>query len=257
MANIQIYKKPKLILLEENKKLRDYSDEQRNMQCINLVNNLLSDLGVGKNADTKHHLRAIKFLNDSCVNYTPQEIEKAFQLAIEGVLNVNLLQQINPLVIGLVMREYHSYKVRETKEYRRKLVEANFDSITEVSQSQKIEWNKYSVRQSLSFFLENHFVDTERIYVYDILFAQGYLPKDAEYKNKIYTDALYIVEQDLRNEKAQSRERKSEIKLALKNLNLPKQSPVILKSKELVLAEFYRNLRKDAKKLEEFELKFK
>ena len=44
MSNIQIYKKPELILLEENKKLRDYDIEQRNMQCIKLVNDLLGQI---------------------------------------------------------------------------------------------------------------------------------------------------------------------------------------------------------------------
>jgi len=257
MANIEVYKKPELILLEENVKLRDYDVEQRKVQATKLVINLLSDLGVGKNADTNHHKRAIKFIEESCKNYTAEEVEKAFQLAIEGVLNVDLLQQINPLVIGRVMREYQSYKNRKTAEYRRKLVEANFDSITVVSDEQKLEWNKYSVRKSLSFYIEKGYVDTERIYVYDILFKLDFLPKDAEYKNKIYTDAIYIVEQELRSEKTKTRGRIAEIKLALANLNKPKQSTVILKSKELVLMEFFRKLLKDKKRLTEFNLKFK
>ena len=257
MANIEIYKKPELIVLEENMKLRDYNDEQRNLQSIKLVNDLLSDLGVGKNADTKHHLRAIKFINDSCKNYTPEEIEKAFSLAIEGVLNVDLLQQINPLVIGKVMREYQSYKTRKTNEYRQKIAEENFNKVTEMTSNQKIEWNKYTVRESLAHFVENGLVDTSRIYAFDILDKLDYLSKDKEYRNKIYKDSKFLVQQDLISEKPQTRERKDEIKLALKNLDLPKQSPVILKSKELVLSEFFRKLIKDKKRLEEFNLKFK
>jgi len=120
MSNIEIYKKPQLIILEEQPKLRTMQIESRLTVAKLLVSNLLNDLGVGKNSDTNHHIRTIKFIAESMINYSAGEIEKAFQMFIAGDFREKPYQQLNSVIVGKVMGEYENHKRDKLKVYRQK-----------------------------------------------------------------------------------------------------------------------------------------
>ena len=120
MSNIQQYKKPELIVLEEKPKLTSYPMEQRLAVCTGIVKELLQFLGVGKNSDSDHHVKSIKFIAESCQFYSYEEILKAFNMYVAGRFQQEAYQQLNPVVIGYVMREFEFYKREQLKLYRQK-----------------------------------------------------------------------------------------------------------------------------------------
>ena len=94
--------------------------EERLIKSTKIVETLLADLGVSKKANTDHHVRAIKFIADSMVNYSFGEIEKAFKMFIEGRFNEKPFQQLNSLIIGRVMSQYQNHKAETLRVYKQK-----------------------------------------------------------------------------------------------------------------------------------------
>lgn len=251
MNKLQIYKTPELAILEQNKKLRDYSEIERLTIAKNLVDNLLGDLGVSAKADTNHHVRAIKHIAETLLNYAPEEIEKAFQMYINHEFKLEVYQQLNSVVIGNVLREYEFNKKEKLAEYRRKVAQ---EKVVPMTKEEESEYTKLAVQKSLNYFIEYREVDKERIYVYDILDSLGKLPTDIGEKNRIKEDAKMICEREQSELKPSTIDEKREFAQILKQIKNGSHSKIITKCKELVLAKFYRNLK--GKKLTEFKTEF-
>ena len=255
MSNIQEYKTPKLAILEQQKKLVAYSETERNTITYKLIEKLLNLLGVS-DGKIEQHKKLLGFINDVYGYVTYEEIDEAFKLYISLKFGIKPYQQLNAVVFGQVMREYDIYKKEQLKEYRRKQKELNNQKST-VSDQEKKRIDNEIVNKCLDYFIENRFVDIERLYVYDILYADNWLPTNNEYKKRIYKDAVDLLKIEYSRIKPINIDEKREIKNNLKSLLNPRESKAIVKSKELVLSEFLRKLTRDEKKLNEFKLKYK
>tara|TARA_R110002020_G_scaffold218594_5_gene426506 strand:+ start:318 stop:1100 length:783 start_codon:yes stop_codon:yes gene_type:complete len=244
MANIQVYKKPQLILLEEKKKIRDYPAEQRLAFSYKIVENLLADLGVGKNSDTEHHKRVIKAIADDYGKYTFEEIQNAFKLAIMGVLNIELFQQINVLVFAKVMKLYEEHKKNKLRTYRlnkQKPIEQ------EMTNEEIQKFTEQALTKQLTNFLQTRTIDKKRIYVYDIFDKAGMMPTDIQYKKSVHKDAITILKQEYQTKKANSREEHKQIKKFLAEVTDQSLTEEIKwKCKELALEDFLRKEIKNA-----------
>ncbi len=119
MPNIATYKKPQLAILSDAKKMREYSDTDRLTIAKNIVNGLLIKLGVSGKSNTSHHIEVIRFIADN-KEFTPEEFTKAFDLAIDGELKIDLFQQLNRVVMGRVMSLYKTYKIEKLRAYRQR-----------------------------------------------------------------------------------------------------------------------------------------
>lgn len=242
MGEIQIYKKPELVLLEEKLKLRDYSFDEREVQASKLVLNLLSDLGVSKNADTRHHTRSIKYISETCLSYSPEEIEKAFHLAIEGVLNVNLLQQLNSIVIGQVLREYEIYKRNKLKLYRMKQTELR-DTKKELSLEQKQEIMKSACERIFDQYKEFGEIEDKADHVYNHLFELGKLPKSKLYKDDMFNKATLRAKSEAATKAGQSIVAHRKLKSVMEEItNGDKKSEIISIAKRMILEEYFKDL---------------
>ncbi len=119
MPNIETYKKPELAILSDAKKMREYSDTDRLTIAKNIVNGLLIKLGVSGRSNTEHHIEVIRFIADN-KEFTPEEFTKAFDLAIDGELKIDLFQQLNRVVMGRVMSLFKAYKIEKLRAYRQR-----------------------------------------------------------------------------------------------------------------------------------------
>ena len=119
MPNITTYKKPELAVISDTKKMREYSDTDRLTIAKNIVNGLLIKLGVSGRSNSSHHVEVIRFIADN-KEFTPEEFTKAFDLAIDEELKIDLFQQLNRVVIGRVMALYKAYKIEKLRAYRQR-----------------------------------------------------------------------------------------------------------------------------------------
>lgn len=119
MSNLTTYKKPELAVISELKKLREYSNTERLTIAKSIVDSLINRLGVGGKSDASHHLESIRYISNN-KEFTPDEFTKAFELAIDGELKIDLFQQLNCVVIGRVMNLYKAYKIEKLRAYRQR-----------------------------------------------------------------------------------------------------------------------------------------
>ena len=243
MSNIKQYKPPLLAILEQNKKLRDYTPEERLTISKKLVVDLLGDLGVSAKADTNHHIRAIKYIHESCINYAPEEIEKAFALAINGEIRIDLYQQINALVIGKVMREFEFYKKERLKTHRRKMQERQQQQEVEQPTDQEKENIMIEAVDRLQKEYQQHKrIISACIHVYDHLFKTHKLPKHTdEFRDRIHKKAV-IVAQNEYMVSIDNYEDHKIVKRALAEIEKGTSDKIIPVAKRIILEEYFKSL---------------
>src|SRR5690606_8916565 len=161
-------------------------------------------------------------------------------------------QLFNAEYVGAVLKKYGEWKQKVR-------IEHNISATAPkelFSESEKKRLTSNAVRKSLDYFLEHLTIPKDYVFIYDELVAQGFLNQSIEFKKQIYADAIELLETELTEKKASSKEEHTEIRHILENLREPKQPSVILKCKELTIISFFRKLRADENALAEFQEKY-
>ena len=167
MNKLQIIQKPELQLLSETKKLRAYSEVERLTIAKSLVVSLLNKLGVGNKSNEQHHIEVIKFIANN-KEFTPEEFEKAFNLAIEGLFAIDLFQQLNCIIVGKVMNEYRNYRKTNLKNYKHQL-QLQQSTIKDITEEEKHELFINTLKDEFQSYKDTEKVNDMRNWLYDEL----------------------------------------------------------------------------------------
>ncbi len=162
-------------------------------------------------------------------------------------------QLFNAEYVSQVLRKYKNWK-------RKKLIEHNVQVKSEVvtaTEKEKQYWINKGVSSCLDFFEINGFIEDGKTYVYEILYDDGHLSKDPEYKRQMYAAAQDVLRLEYTAKKASSKEENASFKSILENIEKQANGKVIAKAKELVLNSFFRQLVKDEVKTNDFKEKYK
>jgi len=238
----------KLTTLEKNIPLRAYPEELLNKAIIvDFLPYLTKLLSLTDEVSADRLEMALPAIKEQCIGMGFSEIVKMFEYYVDGNLSIKPIPNyFDRILLGKIVSEYKFLNRKP------KVVIENT-----VSDQEKKRIDNEIVNKCLDYFIENRFVDVERLYVYDILYADNWLPTNNEYKKRIYKDAVDLLKIEYSRIKPINIDEKREIKNNLKSLLNPRESKAIVKSKELVLSEFLRKLTRDEKKLNEFKLKYK
>jgi hypothetical protein len=162
------------------------------------------------------------------------EIQKAFIMYVDGELTTKPLS--NFLDRALVGKIFHEYKEQKPRKQPK---------VKEISDESKFLYTQSGLMKCLNHFEKHKSVlDGYANFLYDILYEE-YLPKDKEYKQKIYNDAKLVMQMELQEKKASSSKEFKVLKEALKEIEGSRSMKVIAKSKELIVLEFLFKLFKD------------
>lgn len=179
------------------------------------------------------------------------EIAYAFKLERHGLTweKTQHFQLFNAEYVGAVLKKYGEWKQKVRVEHNI----SNQPKELTFSESEKQRLTSNAIRKCLDAFLDTLTIPKDYVFVYDELASQGFLNQSKEFKKEIYNDAIELLETELTEKKASSKDEHTEIRHILENLREPKQPQVILKCKELSITSFFRLLRADEKKLKEFQ----
>jgi len=240
MSNIVIYEKPLLAVLESHKKMRDYSDEERMTISKDLIKNLLNDLGVGKNSDTQHHIRAIKHTYDTLGHYTPEEVKHAFTMFISHKLNIDVYQQLNSVVIGRVMREYEIQKIDKLRLYKQKMAELK-NKEKEMSEEDKEFIMLEAVDRIKKEVQQNGTIVSNVIGVYMYLYSKGVLPEHTkEFKEKYTKLAIPIARGEAASKATYSLDDHRKLKERIESITQGKGEAIKNIAKRLILTDYFK-----------------
>ncbi len=206
MTDIQKYKPPKLALLEQKKKLRDYVIEERNTETTKLVVRLLSLLGVSPGKEVQW-ASLYKFINDVYLLSTYEEIDEAFDMYISNKFTLKPYQQLNAVVFGQVMREFEFYKKERLKEYRRKR-KPQLKPLTPDEQKQLI---RDAIKDEFENYKFSGELNANRNYLYDELINLG-LDVEEKFKKVAWKHSITEVKKEQSQLNKRDRAEKSILK---------------------------------------------
>ena len=225
-----------------------------NSLLIDLIKDLLAILGVNPEKFPSQRERKIlaQYINGSLKNYSPHEIIKAFQLAIQGKLNVEVYQKLDCIIVGKVMSAYEKYKQIEVNRARSQANtlkrEERENRIISPEEKAKIdlEFIQTCVLPSYKNYKasEQWKVKQVHCHIYDLLDRRGLVKFSAEVKKGFIKSAEAI----LRERIAQKRVTKG------KSFQLPdyaKDNDLINIAKSLALHQLYTDFKLNKTKLVE------
>lgn len=191
-------------------------------------------------------------------NLSFDEIYYAFKMERHGYLGERIqhFQLFNAEYVSSVLDKYVPWKRQKMFDHKISIQKAQEEK--EISKEEKQYWINLAVMECFFYYEETMAImDGKTHNVYEILYDLDYLPKDVAYKQKMYKSAVEVLQMEYSTKKASSRDEKKQIKQVLADIHKPKYNKAILKAKELVLMEFFRNTIKNPEKLKQFKETFK
>jgi len=233
-------KKPMLAVLENKKKLKDYTEIEINTALANLIIHLLDLLAV-KSGKRDHQIKLIEFIKSSNFSLTIEEIRHAFNLFVQGEFTTKPMQQLNAVVFGNVIRDYTAYKREKLRVYRQK--KQMYENRKAIPSKQ--EQDKLLNDATTSLYLE--YKNTGTItgvtsHIYDHLYKKGVLPPHTkEFKSMILKKARVIAKSEEMTKASKSIEMHRNLKTAIKKIEDGSFNGLITISKRLVLLEYFKS----------------
>lgn len=237
--------KPKVVLLNEEKKLRDYEPEQRLALAKKVCEDLLVLLGVGDNSDPQHHVRTIRFIRDALLNYSPNEIILAFEMFVAGKFeSLEPYQQLNSVVVGRVTSRYETWKRNEIDKFKKQNKEEevneppeDFDMILVCDELFK----EYSVHKSIRSVCSH---------VYEFIYSKGLLPKhDKEFRDKTIERATRLAKSEALGKVVAGKLARGYLKHELAEIESGKSGAIGRISKKIILEDYFKELIESNKKI--------
>lgn len=230
-----------IIIAINNKKIREYSESEKEQKTGVLINYLLALLGISMtNGDDKemHYIILEEFINETLINYTYEEIKLAFKKLVKGDFNIDVYNKLDSLLVGKVMKAYDNdkqYKIKQEVIKQNKIKEMP----PELTQSQKDEIVFLGIIKCYNDFISNERIPSTKIYYYDFLFERGFLPKDAATKNAVYKMAC----ENIKNRVNLTKE--DHIINQITNKDGSKSNELIIECKRISLERFFNQFRNE------------
>lgn len=240
-------------------RIRDVSSYEFTKRLGMIMTEISFSVGI-KNEISDYDKRDIKdCILNKYMNLSLDEIAYAFKLERYGELHERTehYQEFNVIYISKVLDNYKIWKQGIKKTHSIK----NTIAIEEQSEETKREANRSSIQKVLDHFTMNSTLKSGYLFTYDLLYDRGFLETDISAKKEIYNSAQQVLENEYLLKKAKSLTEKREIKGIIERIKQPKDTLVVLKSKEISILRFLRKLRTDSelmgKLVNEFGLKNK
>lgn len=245
MNKLVKYKKDELILISEKPKLRSYEETERKRLVVKLVAELLFLLGVNEGKTEQHNALALH-INNNWTNLTFEEIRKAFIMFVNGELNIKPFQQLNAVVFGQVINEFKTFQVDKIRSYKNKMQKLKFES-NKMTPQEADKFMENIIEEAKKKFKKNGLIESH-FSKYNWLDSKGKLQGNKskkeweDYKLTKYYSVQSRLLVDYENMKAQTRDEKNKIKLAIQDIKNKKSNKVINQCKLEILEDYFNNL---------------
>ena len=162
-------------------------------------------------------------------------------------------QSFDCAYISTVFDKYRSWKQKQMIEHN---IHKKPEPMPSKTETEKQYWINRGVSTCLDYFEKHRHIEIGKVFVYEILYDDGYLSKDPEYKRRMYSEAQEVLRFEYSDKRASSKQEKIEIKNTLAGIEQKANGKVISKAKELVLNSFFRELTADKEKLIQFRKRY-
>jgi len=248
MSNLTIYTPPKLAILEAKKKIRDYSETERNQITFRMIEKLLNLLGVN-DGKQEHHKTLHAFINEMYTRLTYEEINEAFNLCVAGEFNIKPFQQLNSVVFGQVISAFEVYKKEKLYTYRQKLQKEK--AMTDIPEKEKEFIMLEASDRIFRDYIQNKEITEACNHVYDYLFEKRLLPTDKDIKIAIFERAKLIAKSEAMRDAGTSYENHRQLKGTLEKITTGKSDTIVVIAKRLSLEQYFKILLEQNKDIKQ------
>jgi len=121
-ASQMIKNKPKLAYLVEQKKIKEYSPEEKSVLNKKLISDLMALLNVKESLSNQSRMFLDAMIIEDYKNLTYGEIAEAFKMGVRGELKgIEMYQALDAVIFGKVIKAYRSVKIDLLSDYFRQL----------------------------------------------------------------------------------------------------------------------------------------
>jgi hypothetical protein len=265
-----------LILYDENKTnlsevpfVRDTLAQEkiRNINSYDLIKQigmLLSKIKV--QMGIKHEISDVyktdirEMIQNRFKNLSLNEIDYAFKLERYGEYKdekglesrTEHFHDFNTVYCSTVLGKYVEWK----RNLKLKHNISKIEKPVSATEKEKQFWINKGVNECLDYFEEHRSIMDGKLYIYEVFYDMDLLPKDPDYKKKMYADAKEVVEFEIQSTKPTNLAHRKSMDQTLKEIQRPKSGILINKAKELVLLDFLRKLFRDVNEVKKLKEKF-
>ena len=252
---VQMQHKPQMAVALENVKIRDYEEAERNTRSFEIVKYLLDLLGVNAKGNEKQHQILIVHISQNYGAYTFEEIMLAFKYYVKGEYYQDgkpmlVINALNAVVFGRVMREFEFKKKRELDSYRRKK-QQQMNKESELSKEDIYLKNVACLLIEFEYFKEHGSLPHQGAGAessFDFLLKEKVITNNPEnesyYKRKFIEDRNQLItEHELSF--AKGTDDFKELKKLGEDLKNGMSPKIEIRRKRIILTEFYQKLVKD------------
>lgn len=185
VARNSIKHKPKLAVIVESKKIRDYSLEEQKKGNKNILDYLVMLLGISTTADSDkelHYIALDMFIQEEYGNYTYEEIKEAFKMAIKGVFEgYKVIHKLDAKIFAEVIKLYTIEKNRRLRIYDNQVKKKLWELKQEMNKPTKEQIEKTlidAIVDAYEFYKEHKRIEVGRVYLYNWLFEIRLMSRD-------------------------------------------------------------------------------
>jgi hypothetical protein len=225
-----------LVKLEKQLPLRAYPEQELNkviiMDLMPFVSGLLSLTDEVSAQRLKIALPAIK---EQCIGMGFHQIKRMFEMYVDSKLNLKPIPNyFDRILLGKIVDSYKALNAVKPKKIE---VVSISDQEKDFIMTEAVDRVKKEVKQ-------NGFISGSCSHIYDYLDKQGKLPKDADYKNKIYEQAKALARGEAATKARYSLDDHKNLNKVIESIEKKGNSNVINISKRLVLESYFNKLNK-------------
>jgi hypothetical protein len=175
------------------------------------------------------------------------DVKKAFEMYARCKLSLKpISNHFDVVLVGQIFKEYNELRPKKIA------------SAPELPMEEKDRLIQSGMKKCILNYEENtQVLDGYNLFLYDILFSDGYLPKDKETKNKALKDAKDSLEIEYLGRKPKSIDDRKKIKNVLESIKNPRSSMVIIKAKEIMVMKFLRETYRNESLVKELRERYK
>lgn len=199
---------PSLVVAIEQKKIREYSKDEKETENGNIITWIMSLLGIistDDNSRTLHYVAVDDFISDDLGKYSYAEIKEAFKMYVKGDFNSEferLIYKLDCIILAKVMRCYDVVKQSQTNAYYselKKKVRELHEMKNQITEEQKIKIIMSGLESAFYQYHDNGTLDIGRLYLYDFLYEKDLLPKEKVTKEAVLKIAIKNIEKQRSN----------------------------------------------------------
>lgn len=173
---------------------------------------------------------------------TLEEIYKAFELERYGVYEEKSghFQQFNADYVSNILQKYKKWKQSTVQVHY--IERPKSEEKSTITPEEQRELMDKAIIRMYNEFLESGEVSIPCGHVFDELYERKLFPADTDYQKK-YSIARFQLEKELKSEKSLNRQERNKIEEAIKSLAEPKNEKALSRAKQLVLKDYFTNLK--------------